>query len=243
MRVGEIIEPTAEIASLMSWWHEAGIDTFVDDAPRDWLALPARPTAAVRTPSLAPTAAPAGLPATLPEFHEWLRTSSAIPVPETLRIAPAGDIASGLMMLVDQPEADDADAGQIMSGEIGRLFDRMIAAIGRDRASIYLAAMAPGRPGGGYIDPAMAAQFTRIARHHAGLAKPRVLLLMGEAPSRALLNLGFVEARGRIHEIDLDGTSVRAIATFHPRTLIQHPAQKARAWADLQLLMKTLETR
>jgi DNA polymerase len=41
--------------------------------------------------------------------------------------------------------------------------------------------------------------------------------------------------------IDLPGGAVPAIATFHPRTLIQHPAQKARAWADLQLLMKTLE--
>lgn len=237
------MNPAAEIASLLSWWHDAGVDTFVDDQTRDWLTPPVRMPVAAPAPAPAPKAAPAGLPATLPEFHEWLRTSPEIAIPEALRLAPAGDAASGVMMLVDQPEADDAEAGQILSGQIGRLFDRMMAAIGRDRASIYLAAMAPGRPGGGYVDAAMAVQFTRLARHHARLAAPRALLLMGEAPCRALLGLGFVEARGRVHEITIDGITVRAIATFHPRTLIQHPAQKARAWADLILLMKTLETR
>lgn len=240
---GEIIDQTAEIVSLLSWWQDAGVDTFVDDDPRDWLTPPLRAPAPVETAAPAPKVAPAGLPTTLVEFQDWLRTSDDIAIPTATRMAPAGDSASGLMLLVDQPEAGDTEAGQIMTGEIGRLFDRMMAAIGRDRASIYLAAMAPGRSAGGYVDPAAAAMFTRLARHHVGLAQPRALLLMGEAPSRALLNLGFVEARGRIHEIEIAGTTVRAIATFHPRTLIQHPAQKARAWADLQLLMKTLENR
>jgi len=242
MRAGEIIDPATEIANLMAWWREAGVDVLVDEESRDWLAPPparipiANPQA---TAQISTAAKPVedSPPDTLPAFHAWLATSATIPGPTAGRIAPAGNVASGLMMLIDQPEADDSEAGQMMSGEVGRLFDRMIAAIGRDRASIYLAAMLPARAPGGYVDPATVPLLTRIARHHAALAAPRALLLLGEAPSRALLGLGFVEARGRIHEIDMDGTAVRAVATFHPRTLLQHPAQKARAWADLQLVM------
>jgi DNA polymerase len=144
------------------------------------------------------------------------------------------------MMLVDQPEPDDADAGHLMSGDVGRLFDRMMAAIGRDRASIYLASVALGRPTGGTVDAKTGDLFARLVRHHVALARPRVLLLLGDRPARTFLGTGFVEARGRVHDIELDGGATRAIATFHPRTLLQQPAQKARAWADLQLLMKTL---
>jgi DNA polymerase len=242
MRVGEIIDPAAEIASLLSWWQEAGVDVLIDEQSRNWLAPVERTAAPVtRAAPATPAEQPAAteLPTSLAAFQDWLATSGDIPVPVAARIAPAGDIASGLMLLADLPEAEDADAGQIMSGTIGKLFDRMMAAIGRDRTSIYLAAMAPGRTAGGYVDPASATLFTRLARHHVAIARPRLLLLLGEAPARAMLGLGFVEARGRVHTIDLPGGAVRAIATFHPRTLIQHPAQKARAWADLQLLMKT----
>ena len=40
-------------------------------------------------------------------------------------------------------------------------------------------------------------------------------------------------ARGRVHRIE----GVRAVATFHPRWLLQRPSDKALAWRDLLLLM------
>jgi uracil-DNA glycosylase family 4 len=249
MELGGITGPSAEIASLLTWWEQAGVDVFVDEATRDWLAPVERRPAPVPAPQIIAPAAPTApqparptdaLPASLDAFQAWLADHGELPVPPAQRIAPAGDAASGLMLLVDQPEPDDTD--MLMGGVIGTLFDRMLAAIGRDRSSLYLAAMAPGRPAGGYIDAASADLFTRLTRHHVALARPKLLLLMGEGPSRALLRMGFVEARGRVHEIDLPGGPYKAIATFHPRTLIQHPAQKARAWADLQLLMKILES-
>ncbi len=243
MKMGGMTDPAAEIASLLAWWQEAGVDVLVDDATRDWLAPVMRLPMSVAkpVPAVALPAAPPPLPDTLAGFQQWLATSADILLPPSARIAPAGDSATGRMLLIDLPEAGDLEDGQLMTGETGRLFDRMIAAIGRDRASVYLAAMAPGRPAGGYVDPASADLFARLARHHVAVARPRALLLMGDAPSRALLGTGFIEARGRIHEVDLPGGPVRAVATFHPRTLLQHPAQKARAWADLQLYM-TIET-
>jgi len=260
MDLGANLGSAAEIASLMGWWEDAGLDVLVDETPRDWLARvePAptataaavgapNPAAAIR-PSLpdapaasAPTPPPGpGFPDTLPAFQSWLATSEKISMPLAARVAASGDPASGLMVLIDLPEAEDPAMGRLLSGAAGDLFDKMIGAMGRDRQALYLSAMAPGRPAGGYVDRAQGALFGQLARHHVALAKPRALLLMGEQPSRTFLNLGFVEARGRVHDVQLPGGAVSAVATFHPRTLLQHPQQKRRAWEDLQLLMKLL---
>ncbi|RVT93769.1 uracil-DNA glycosylase family protein [Sphingomonas crocodyli] len=241
------------MAALFAWWRDAGLDCFVEDVPRDWLTPPVKavvraapvevstPSApAPSAPVAAPPPAPAALPDSLDALQAWLATSDAIRLPTAGRIAPAGDPASGVMMMVDQPEPDDAEAGQLMAGEIGRLFDRMMAAIGRDRASIYLAAMAPARPIAGHVDAALAHHLGEVARRHVSLARPRALLLFGDQPARALLGKGTIEARGRVHDVQIDGGATRVIATFHPRHLLRHPAHKAHAWADLQLLMKTL---
>lgn len=239
-----------DITSLLGWWQDAGLDTLVDETPRDWLAIAERAAPIVAAPApAAPKSAPAPVPAkpaapsfpdSLPAFQAWLATSEKIAMPFAARIAPAGDPASGMMVLVDLPDPDDLGTGRLLSGEAGALFDRMIGAMQRDRQSLYLAAMAPGRPTGGFVDKASGILFSELARHHVALARPRALLLMGEQPSRSFLNMGFVEARGRVHDVALGGGAVKAVATFHPRTLLQHPQQKRRAWEDLQLLMTIL---
>ena len=246
MTLGGNIETSADIASLMAWWQDAGVDVLIDETPREWLAKVERPApapvaapGAFARPEPAPAATP-GFPGDLAGFQAWLATSEKLSIPLAARVSAMGDPASGVMVLVDLPEADDAASGRLLSGPAGELFDRMIAAIGRGRDSLYLAAMAPGRPAGGYVDKAAGALFVELARHHVALARPRALLLMGDQPSRAFLKLGFVEARGRSHNVALPGGATTAVATFHPRTLLQHPEQKKRAWEDLQLLMKTL---
>lgn len=214
-----------EALSALDWWREAGVDTLVDEEPRDWLRPPPK------TEIVAPDKpAVDTLPATLAAFHVWWRETDTLPGAPASRLMPAGDPASGLMLLTDMPDGADA----VFPAELGRLFDRMMGAIGRDRASIYLAAMAGVRVATrGLEDEAL----VRTARQHVALAAPRLLLLLGEAPSRAILGLGFAEARGRIHEFNHDGATVRAIATFHPRFLFQRPALKAAAWADLRMLI------
>lgn len=247
---GNLNAQSARFASLMTWWQDAGVDVVIDETPRNWLVRPVASAVApaivapiVAAPGAPAPASPAAspLPDTLDAFQAWLATSDRISMPLATRVAPTGDPASGLMVLIDLPEAEDVTTGRLLGGPAGELFDKMIAAMGRSRETLYLAAMAPGRPAGGYVDKAAGELFGKLARHHVGLARPRALLLMGEAPSRTFLNLGFVEARGRTHKIEVGGARITAVSTFHPRTLLQHPQQKRRAWEDLQLLMKIFE--
>ena len=131
-------------ASALSWWQDAGVDVIVGETPRDWLKPAAPPAAAAAPTSPARTEA---MPETLDAFQTWLIESPGLPLaaPGAPRVGPSGDPASGLMVLVAMPSAEDVAAGTLLSGEPGILFDRMLKAIGRDRGSIYLAPLSPVR--------------------------------------------------------------------------------------------------
>jgi len=192
-------------ASALAWWEEAGVDTMIAEVPRDWLRAPTREAARMAEPPAAdPAEDEAGdaPPDQLDLFETWLRDSQAIPFasPTAPRICPAGDPASGLMILTDMPSGEDCAAGTLISGEGGRLFDRMLAAIGRDRASVYLAALSCLRSPTGRLTTDSAKSCATLARHHVGLVRPRALLLFGDAAARAMLGLTIAQARGRRHE-------------------------------------------
>jgi len=228
------------LASALDWWMGAGVDTLVDEAPRDWLAPPA-PAPAHDAPPPAPVAPPA-LPATLPELHGWLATSDALPgdPPRTQRLAPIGDPAGGLMIVLDMPEQGDAEADALLGGEAGLLFDNMLAAIGFGRTSAYIAPFVPARAPGGRIAASVGQRLAAIMRHHIRLAAPRALLVMGDEAAFPLLGARVPAARGGLRDLNLDGVTVAAIATFHPRFLLRNPVRKADAWMDLRLLMGAL---
>ena len=182
------------------------------------------------------------LPDQLELFRSWLATDEALPfaAPAAPRVCPSGDPASGLMMLTDMPNAADCSAGVLLSGQTGALFDRMLAAIGRDRESIYLAALSCLRSTSGGFTNDSAAQCAALARHHIGLAQPKAVLLLGDACAKALLGLSVIQARGRWHSISTPAGEIAALASFHPSYLLEQPAAKARAWADLQMLSERL---
>lgn len=241
-RADEHLSPAAATSALQ-WWLDSGVDTIVGEEPRDWLrpkAPPAVPAARASVPAPAPADEP---PAQLDLFQAWLRSSESLPyaAPAAPRICPAGDPTAGLMIVVDMPTAEDCTTGTLLSGEAGRLFDRMLAAIGRDRSSIYFAALSCFRSPSGQLSGEPQKQCALLARHHIGLAAPRALLLFGDPASKALLGLPVARARGRWHEIATHQGAVRALATISPRQLLDHPTQKRLAWADLQMLMEGLE--
>jgi len=228
------------LRSVLSWWELAGVDVTVDDVPRQWLRAPQTlaPTSASTPAKTQPTA----LPATLEALADWLASPEILPELGSIRIAPSGSVQSGLMLLTDMPDKEDLSSGALLSGSAGRLLDGMLRATGLDRASIYLAPVAPGRPAAGKINEALEKELGRIARHHIALARPRAVLMLGDATTRAVSATGLAAARGTIHDINVDGGNVPAVATFHPRFLLQHPSLKADAWSDLRMLMEILTT-
>ncbi|TFI59268.1 uracil-DNA glycosylase [Sphingomonas parva] len=249
----------ADAASVLQWWSDAGVDVLIDEQPRDWLRpepvrpavfettapAPEAPASRARaTPPAAPAdAPPEALPDQLDLFQAWLRTSDRLSfaAPAAPRVCPAGDPASGLMIMTDMPSAEDCTTGTLLSGESGRLFDRMLAAIGRDRDSIYLAALSCLRSPDGRLASDAARNCTTLALHHAGLVQPKALLLLGDACSKALTGLAMAQARGRWHEVRTQSGPIKALVSLPPSFLLTHPAHKALAWADLQMLIEEVK--
>jgi uracil-DNA glycosylase len=226
-------------ASALDWWVAAGVDVLVEDAPRDWMKPPARPAPA---PAPTPVASAGELPDTWDAFAAWRAGPDA---PDAgwrgAAIQASGPAHAKLMVLADCPDREDEPAGALLSGAAGRLFDRMLAAIDLSRAEVHLAAVCAKRPVAGRMPPELEERLHECARHHVALVAPKRLLLIGNAASRAILAADVPRTRGLLHDFNHKGVTIGAVATFHPRLLLEQPAHKAGAWRDLQLLMKGLE--
>lgn len=234
--------PAAHVASLLGWWQEMGVDTLIDEAPTAWLdrARP-KPANAAEAP---PAKVELRMPSTLPAFTQWLKDNPDIPEagPPARRIPWSGVAGADLMVMVDLPEPGDADAGQLLSGDVGELFDRMLAALKLDRQSTYLAALCPGRVPTGLLPRESEEKLGEIARQHIALAAPKQVWLMGSAVSRAILGVELVAARGTLHKINHANGIIDAVVSFSPRFLLQNPRRKAEAWADMQMLIGGTDT-
>lgn len=149
----------------------------------------------------------------------------------TPRIAPSGPADAEWTVLTDFPEIDDSTT--LMDGREGRLLDRMLAAIGVARESVYLASVATARPITGRIPPDQAARLGELARHHLSLLRPRKLLMLGRAAADILPETAGSIGANHIHAIHYFGGNTVAMATYPPRFMLDRPAIKGEVWKDL----------
>ena len=227
------------LASALEWWRDAGVDVLVDDAPRDWLAKPAPKPAAGAPAAVTETIAEV-LPGTLDAFIAW-RMGDAVPEANwlTSRTGPRGPANADYVVLTDMPEAGDGE--RLMDGPEGRLLDKMVAAVGLARETVYLAPLAFARPLTGRIPPEDEARLLQLARHHLTLLRPKRLLLLGQAASRVLPEADGSYGATSLHDINLFGADTKVAACPHPRLLMERPAAKREAWKQLLLLSRGTE--
>ena len=233
-------------ASALAWWDDAGLDTLVDEETRDWLApVVVAPAAATRA-----SVAVDALPADIQAFLAW-RVGDAAPESGWPGgwVSTSGPADAAVMVLVDCPDRGD-DGDGLLSGAPGRLFERMLAAVGLSRDTVHLASVCAKRPTAGRTPAGVEARLAAIAAHHVSLVAPKRLLLLGNAASRAILGMETRAARGILHRFNPDrrqqgdeqgaDAQTGVIASYHPRFLLDKPAAKAATWVDLQVLMKGL---
>lgn len=220
---------TAEAASALGWWLESGVDIAIQEQSRNWL----KPEPVTVSPSATTDDVPP-IPETLDLFRNWLRTAPQPSSAASSAVLPKGAADAPIMLLCDAPTGEDAAAGSPLAGEAWQLAERMLAAIGIEAESAYVANISCFHAPGARLNEKELASCAETARKHVALARPKRLLLFGDAPARALLGRTLAAARGHVHKIE----GVRTVATFNPRLLLENPSQKALAWNDLLLLME-----
>lgn len=238
----------AAVDALIDWWDMAGVTQAVSEVPVNWLQ-PARPAAAAASAPIdrASELSAIAWPDTLGAFESWLANDESLlemSWPQlssrTQRAVPTGAVAPTLMVISDMPDPDDLEAGTLLNGEAGKLFDAMMAAIGLKKSDIYISSLAVLRPTGGMFSDSDAAQLANRMRHHVALVGPARVLLLGDKAKHALLPT--VDAGNSIglRPLNHEGGSVDSIATLHPRLLLKQPAAKMGCWRQLQLLIEAL---
>ncbi|HYM31079.1 MAG TPA: uracil-DNA glycosylase [Candidatus Cybelea sp.] len=253
------------LAEWLRFQVEAGADEAIGAAPVDRYGLaearpadpapPARvtvaplperrvPAAAAASALASPAAAAASAReiaagcATLDELRAALLAFNGCALKDTATqlVFADGNPAAKVMLVGEAPGRDEDRIGRPFVGESGQLLDRMLAAIGLDRGSVYITNIIPWRPPGNrHPSQDETTACAPFAERHIELVGPRVLVLLGGVSAGTLLQRsdGITRLRGRWHEYQSTTGPIPAMPTFHPAYLLRQPALKRESWRDL----------
>jgi DNA polymerase len=155
-----------------------------------------------------------------------------------------GNPQARVMFVGEAPGREEDAAGLPFVGRSGQLLDRMMAAIGLNRSSAYIANVIPWRPPGNRTPTPQESQICLpFIRRQIELANPEILVCLGGPSAQTLLGIkdGIRRARGRWHVYDTGSREIRAIATFHPAYLLRTPIEKRFAWRDFLAIKRELD--
>ncbi|SFI52050.1 DNA polymerase [Phyllobacterium sp. CL33Tsu] len=147
-----------------------------------------------------------------------------------------GNPAASIMFVGEAPGREEDLEGVPFIGRSGQLLDRMFAAIGLDRSSVYIANTIPWRPPGNRTPTPLETEICRpFFERQVELANPKILVALGGPAAKALTNAseGILRLRGnwKTH-LTPSGIEIPVMPTLHPAYLLRNPAQKRFAWRD-----------
>ncbi|MEM1388571.1 MAG: uracil-DNA glycosylase [Pseudomonadota bacterium] len=245
------------LVALLAWQEELGATEAIGDAPVNRYEEPvAKPNAdagpVVKRAEAAPAAVssdPVGdaetAAAAAQTLAELQAAMAAYPHCD-LRLGARnlvfadGNPDAAVMIIGEAPGRDEDFEGRPFVGQAGQLLDRMLAAIGRDRAApdadraVYITNILPWRPPQNRDPkPEEIAMFLPFVKRHVALAAPAMLVLMGNVACQAILGRkGITRLRGTWTE----ALGLPCLPMFHPAYLLRNAHGKKDAWADLLAL-------
>jgi DNA polymerase len=175
---------------------------------------------------------------TLDELREQLAAFDGCNLKFTAKnlVFADGNPEADLMFVGEAPGRDEDIEGLPFVGRSGQLLNRMLAAIGRDRQSAYIANVIPWRPPGNRTPTPIETEICRpFIERQIELAAPKVLVTLGNPSTKTLLNtqVGIMRMRGNWQEHrTADGIVIPTMPTLHPAYLLRNPAAKKLAWRD-----------
>ena len=182
---------------------------------------------------------------TLDELKEALANFEGCPLRYTAKnlVFADGNPKARVMMVGEAPGRDEDLQGLPFVGRAGQLLDRMLAAIGLDRTSVYIVNTLPWRPPGNRTPtPAEHAVCMPFVERHIELVQPEILVLLGGVSAKQLLrtDTGIMRLRGKWAAVRIGERDIPALPTLHPAYLLRQPAQKQLAFRDLLALKARL---
>lgn len=176
-----------------------------------------------------------------PELKTMVRDCTACKLRAgcTQTVFGVGDEKAKWLFVGEGPGADEDAQGEPFVGQAGKLLDNMLLSIKLKRGDdVYIGNIVKCRPPGNRTPEAdeIATCLPYLQRQIA-LIQPKIIVALGKTAATALLGrdatLGSL--RGTVHSYQ----DIPLIITYHPAYLLRTPADKAKAWEDLCLAVKT----
>ena len=239
--------------ALLHWQIELGATEAICDAPVNRYEVPA----AVEKPKAKKgKTGPVPLASSGPDVvAEATRAAAAATTLDELRAAMTAFehcelkrgarnlVFSDVMIVGEAPGRDEDREGRPFVGRAGGLLDKMLATIDMGRhhetAPVYITNVLPWRPPQNRDPkPDEIAMMKPFLARHIALAKPEVLVIVGNWSAQALLGKrGITRLRGQWTQAE----GLPALPMFHPAYLLRSPEFKREAWADLLSLKAKLK--
>lgn len=233
--------------ALLDWQVELGVTDAIGDVPVDRYALPdtapkpKKKASSAQAPAKPQQVDPVALAAkaaqgagSLDQLRAAMETFEHCELKKGARQLVFADGTPGarVMIIGEAPGRDEDREGKPFVGRAGQLLDRMLAAIDLDRSqNVYITNVLPWRPPQNRDPkPEEIGMMKPFLQRHVALAKPDVLVVMGNISCQAVLGKrGITRLRGNWDQaLDLP-----VIPMFHPAYLLRQPQMKRQAWADL----------
>jgi DNA polymerase len=151
-----------------------------------------------------------------------------------------GSKSAQWLVIGEAPGAEEDRQGQPFVGRAGKLLDEMLAAIGLDRGTVYIANILKSRPPNNRDpSPEEVVACEPYLRRQIELLRPRLILAVGRIAAQNLLKTDsrIGALRGRVHRYPHGDIPV--VVTYHPAYLLRSPLEKRKSWQDLMLAVRT----
>lgn len=151
-----------------------------------------------------------------------------------------GDPAAGVLLIGEGPGASEDEQGIPFVGKAGQLLDRILAAIGLDRESVYITNIVKCRPPGNRTPSSdEVAACWWILEEQIRIMAPGVIVTLGAPASRAIIGTsdGIGRLRGSLHRFG----DIPVLPTYHPAALLRTQALKRPVWEDMKVLRTLLD--
>ena len=192
-------------------------------------------------------------------LHEAVAACTACGLCESRKqtVFGVGHAQADWMIVGEAPGEQEDLQGEPFVGAAGQLLDQMLRALGLSRRAetgegaeddmagdparrVFIANTLKCRPPRNRNpEPDEMARCEPFLKRQVELVKPRLILLMGRFAVKQLLRSddAIGKLRGRVHRYE----GIPVVVSYHPAYLLRNMPDKAKAWEDLCLALRTVQ--
>ncbi len=160
--------------------------------------------------------------------------------PERFFIFGTGKIDAEVLIVGESPGLPDADSEKPFMGPVGDLLVKILSSIGLKRDDVYLTNVVKFISAGDELTPEILKFFTPFLIREILAIKPKLIISLGNTPTKALLNTkkSITQMRGEFYDFH----GIKLMPTFNPAYLLRDATKKREVWEDMKMVRAFLAT-